>query len=300
MSARQESDRTPCAPSSLGAAPAALGSDRTACIVDAGDGGTHVVPIVDGYVVTSAIRASPLCGAASTALVHRRLRESGEPLPAEGSLEFCRYVLRSMRVLLCDAIAYSNRARGLLVFLPTVSACGSGRAQQPSDSSAILTHRNGGLSASRELVLPHRYRDQAPFIRAYSGASFSGPSILLHSSAHILPSHLRRAIKERLGYTCRDYTLELRKLQSDPASIARSYQAKTGASGSDAVTVAAERFLAPEAFFSPEVAGLSAAPLHHLVDGAIQASPIDARRKLYSNILLSVRARSYALLLSPL
>lgn len=49
-----------------------------------------------------------------------------------------------------------------------------------------------------------------------------------------------------------------------------------------------ERFLAPEIFFNPEIYSSDfLTPLPQVVDQVIQTSPIDVRRGLYSNIVLS-------------
>jgi len=49
-----------------------------------------------------------------------------------------------------------------------------------------------------------------------------------------------------------------------------------------------ERFLAPEIFFNPEIYSSDfLTPLPEVVDTVIQTSPIDVRRGLYKNIVLS-------------
>lgn len=49
-----------------------------------------------------------------------------------------------------------------------------------------------------------------------------------------------------------------------------------------------ERFLAPEVFFHPEIYSSDfTTPLPEVVDMAIATSPIDTRRALYKNIVLS-------------
>jgi actin-related protein len=49
-----------------------------------------------------------------------------------------------------------------------------------------------------------------------------------------------------------------------------------------------ERFLAPEIFFNPEIYSSDfLTPLPEVVDNVIQTSPIDTRRGLYKNIVLS-------------
>ena len=54
------------------------------------------------------------------------------------------------------------------------------------------------------------------------------------------------------------------------------------------VDVGYERFLGPEMFFHPEFVSKEwNKPLDETIDNAIQSSPIDARRALYGNIVLS-------------
>ena len=63
----------------------------------------------------------------------------------------------------------------------------------------------------------------------------------------------------------------------------------TAANGrSTTIDVGYERFLAPEIFFNPEIYSSDfLTPLPVVVDGVIQSSPIDVRRGLYKNIVLS-------------
>jgi actin-related protein 3 len=54
------------------------------------------------------------------------------------------------------------------------------------------------------------------------------------------------------------------------------------------IDVGYERFLAPEIFFNPEIYSSDyLTPLPTVVDTVIQSSPIDVRRGLYKNIVLS-------------
>lgn len=54
------------------------------------------------------------------------------------------------------------------------------------------------------------------------------------------------------------------------------------------MSVGYERFLGPEVFFNPEIVDAKyRQSLDELVDKAIQLSPIDYRRKLYDNIVMS-------------
>ena len=65
----------------------AVGRSLTGLVVDSGDGCTHAIPVADGYVIGSSIRSVPLAGRDVSAFVQQLLRERGEPVPAEQSLE---------------------------------------------------------------------------------------------------------------------------------------------------------------------------------------------------------------------
>lgn len=53
----------------------------TGTVVDSGDGVTHVIPVVDGYVIGSCIQHVPLAGSHITAFITQMLRERKEPIP---------------------------------------------------------------------------------------------------------------------------------------------------------------------------------------------------------------------------
>lgn len=97
-----------------------------------------------------------------------------------------------------------------------------------------------------------------------------------------------RQIKEQHSYLSRDVVEEYQKYDSDPKrfkSLSGVFQ-KTKESWS--IQIGYERFLAPELFFNPEIFTDSVtAPLPVLVDRCIMGCPMDYRRKLYNNIVLS-------------
>jgi actin-related protein 3 len=64
----------------------------TGTVVDSGDGVTHVIPVAEGYVIGSCIRHIPLAGRDITAFIQRQLRERGEPVPPEDSLEVAKRI----------------------------------------------------------------------------------------------------------------------------------------------------------------------------------------------------------------
>ena len=67
----------------------------TGTVIDSGEGSTHVIPVAEGYVIGSAIRHIPLAGRDITAFVQRSLRERGEPVPPEDSLDVARRIKES-------------------------------------------------------------------------------------------------------------------------------------------------------------------------------------------------------------
>jgi len=98
-----------------------------------------------------------------------------------------------------------------------------------------------------------------------------------------------KAIKERYCYVCSDIAKEFNKFDADPSKYVKEY------SGVNAVTkkpfkidVGYEKFLGPEIFFHPEFANPDfVTPISETVDQCVQNCPIDVRRGLYSNIVLS-------------
>ncbi len=98
-----------------------------------------------------------------------------------------------------------------------------------------------------------------------------------------------KSIKERHCYTCPDLVKEFNKYDTEPSKYFKEFQGVHTRTGKNWVCdVGYERFLGPEVFFSPEIFDPKySEPLPALVDRAILASPIDTRRGLYKNIVLS-------------
>ena len=59
-------------------------------VVDAGEGLTHVVPVVDGKVFGSAIQQIPLGGKDLSSFVQQLMRDRKEPIPADQSSDVAR------------------------------------------------------------------------------------------------------------------------------------------------------------------------------------------------------------------
>jgi len=94
-------------------------------------------------------------------------------------------------------------------------------------------------------------------------------------------------VKEEYCYVCPDIVKEFARYDKEPDRFLK--HTVTAPNGrSITIDVGYERFLAPEIFFNPEIYSSDfLTPLPTVVDGVIQSSPIDVRRGLYKNIVLS-------------
>ncbi|KAJ7605861.1 actin-related protein Arp3 [Mycena polygramma] len=82
---------------------------------------------------------------------------------------------------------------------------------------------------------------------------------------------------------------EFRKYDAEPYNHFQRYEGEHSVTGRKyGMDVRYERFLAPEIFFNPEIYSSDfLTPLPEIVDDVIRQSPIDVRRGLYKNIVLS-------------
>jgi len=98
-----------------------------------------------------------------------------------------------------------------------------------------------------------------------------------------------KRVKETLSYVCPNIVKEFKKYDQEPNKWVVSR------TGTESVTkkpftyeVGYERFLGPEIFFNPEILNSDfLTPLPKVVDDTVQSCPIDTRRGLYKNIVLS-------------
>jgi len=95
--------------------------------------------------------------------------------------------------------------------------------------------------------------------------------------------------KEMYSYVCPDIAKEFAKYDKEPSKWIQKFNGVQARTKTPWVCdVAYERFLAPEIFFSPEIYSSDfSTPLPDLIDETIQSCPIDTRRPLYANIVLS-------------
>eukprot|EP00002_Diphylleia_rotans_P038839 TRINITY_DN887_c0_g1_i1.p1 TRINITY_DN887_c0_g1~~TRINITY_DN887_c0_g1_i1.p1 ORF type:complete len:416 (-),score=105.02 TRINITY_DN887_c0_g1_i1:398-1645(-) len=99
---------------------------------------------------------------------------------------------------------------------------------------------------------------------------------------------IAKKIKEQYGYTSKDVAEEFKLYDSDPTKFEKFVGINSKTKAQYTVDVGYERFLGPEIFFNPEIFSPNfSTPLPDLVDQTIQSCPIDARRSLYKNIVLS-------------
>ncbi|KAI9534968.1 Actin- protein 3 [Dissostichus eleginoides] len=98
-----------------------------------------------------------------------------------------------------------------------------------------------------------------------------------------------KAVKERFSYVCPDLVKELNKYDTDGSKWIKQYTGINSISKKEfTIDVGYERFLGPEIFFHPEFANPDfTQPISEVVDEVIQNCPIDVRRPLYKNVVLS-------------
>ncbi|AMD21578.1 HFL278Wp [Eremothecium sinecaudum] len=95
-------------------------------------------------------------------------------------------------------------------------------------------------------------------------------------------------IKQEYCYVCPDMVKEFNKFDRDADKFAKLIVENQENTQRKIVDIGYERFLAPEIFFNPEIASSDfLTPLPTIVDQTIQACPIDVRKGLYNNIVLS-------------
>lgn len=75
----------------------------TGTVIDSGDGVTHVIPVAEGYVIGSCIKHIPLAGRDITQFVQKLMRDRGEPVPPEDSMEVAKRV-KEMHSYVCPDI----------------------------------------------------------------------------------------------------------------------------------------------------------------------------------------------------
>eukprot|EP00003_Mantamonas_plastica_P000003 TRINITY_DN0_c0_g1_i2.p2 TRINITY_DN0_c0_g1~~TRINITY_DN0_c0_g1_i2.p2 ORF type:complete len:307 (-),score=93.40 TRINITY_DN0_c0_g1_i2:1262-2131(-) len=98
-----------------------------------------------------------------------------------------------------------------------------------------------------------------------------------------------KRVKETFCYTCPDIVKEFTKYDSNPEKWIKQYSSVNKKLNREwTCDVGYERFLGPEMFFNPEIFSSDfLTPLPEVIDQTVQSCPIDVRRGLYKNIVLS-------------
>jgi len=116
-------------------------------------------------------------------------------------------------------------------------------------------------------------------------------SDMLRDRQEAVPAELRleaaRQIKENHTYVCRDVVQEFQKFDQDPSRMKPLSGVSKITKKPWSIDIGYERFLAPEMFFSPEIFCDATETLPQVVDHCVTSCPIDYRRKMYANIVLS-------------
>jgi len=97
-----------------------------------------------------------------------------------------------------------------------------------------------------------------------------------------------RKVKEQFSYVAPDMVKEFSKYDKEPDHF-KIYEGEHPKTKKPyKVSIGYERFLGPELFFNPEIYGSQhVTPLPEMIDATIQLCPVDTRRRLYRNIVLS-------------
>lgn len=133
----------------------------TGTVIDSGDGVTHVIPVVDGYAIGSAIKHIPLAGRDVTHFVQQLLRDRPDlNLPPELTLEAARKIKESEYSYVAP-----NLAREFAAF--------------DKDPSKFPTIPIFDASGTKE------YQVQVGYERFLAGEAFFNPELI--SSDHLTP-----------------------------------------------------------------------------------------------------------------
>lgn len=101
--------------------------------------------------------------------------------------------------------------------------------------------------------------------------------------------NIAKKIKEEHCYVCSDMVKEFGKFDKEPSKNFKSLAFTHPITKKQyEFGVGYEQFLTPEVFFNPSIYSSDfSVSLPELVDATVQQSPIDTRRKLYGNVVLS-------------
>lgn len=181
----------------------------------------------------------------------------------------------AVQAVLALAASWTSRAVGERVLTGTVIDSGDGVTH-------VIPVAEGYVIGSCIKHIPIAGRDITYFIQ----------QLLREREVGIPPEQsmeVAKAIKERFCYICPDIAKEFGKYEADPGKWIKLYEGLNSVTREKFnVDVGHERFLGPEIFFHPEFSNPDfTTPISTVVDEVIQNCPIDVRRPLYKNVVLS-------------
>jgi len=140
----------------------------------------------------------------------------------------------------------------------------------------LMRERESGMPADEAMEIARRVKEQCLHLPGHG-----------QDTSTTRPRHVH-VTQEQYCYVCPDMAKEFKKYDEDPRRWVRETAGNTKKGIAWKVDVAYERFLGPEIFFNPEICNPDyTTPLPNVIDATIQASPIDCRRGLYKNVVLS-------------
>lgn len=188
-------------------------TSMTGTVVDSGDGVTHVIPVVDGYVIGSAVKHVPLAGRDITHFIQQLLRERQEAsLPAELTMDVAR-LIKEQHCFVSPNLANEFAALDQLASLPVLDyrdpASGKSYSVQLAHERFLAAEAffNPELVSSEHLTpLPNLVDTviQACPVDArrglYSNVVLSGGSTLFKDFSKRLARDLKGIVDDRLAY----------------------------------------------------------------------------------------------------
>ena len=76
----------------------------TGTVIDSGDGATHVIPVAEGYVISSSIKHIPLAGRDITQFVQQLMREREKGIPPDQAMDVAKRVKESYSYVCPDLV----------------------------------------------------------------------------------------------------------------------------------------------------------------------------------------------------
>lgn len=115
-----------------------------------------------------------------------------------------------------------------------------------------------------------------------------GEAVVRSSEGALALNRLSKQIKEKLAYVCLDPLRELKVYDNSGAQFRKVAWTDPTTNTTTDCEIGYERFLGPEVFFQPSLASATVTQsLPVILHDSVMASPIDCRKRLFSNIVLS-------------